>query len=240
MKLFRHSLRNPGCKLRKSALQATYGGLMVISLQTAAVALPVGFKDSWMTMGELGKNYSEASLMYTFTPHTAVGVGAVGLKYQHGAAMHTRRIEMLDAHINHRLARWNFPEAQANIYVLLGLGRANGNFFGGSQTVLQPGLQFDYETRRIYTAIKWHGSYAKAFDFTRYSLAGGFSFYKTEYDEWQPWLIVEASRKGGDLKDATAVTPYIRFIHKTLFIEAGAPFKSGKSEGLKVNFRYTF
>ncbi len=224
----------------KQRLRSISLGLLFASLQTAALGSPVGFKDSWMTMGELGKDYSEASLMYTFTPHTAVGIGAVGLKYQHGALAHTRRIEMVDAHINHRLARWNFPEAQANIYVQMGIGQASGNYFAGQQTVLQPGLQLDYETRRVYAAFKWHGSYAKAFDYTRYSLASGFSFYKTEYDEWQPWAVLEASRKGADLKDATEITPYLRFIHKTLFIEAGAPFQKGKSQGLKVNFRYTF
>lgn len=228
------------CSFFNSTLRSIYVTLVLVFLHNSASALPVGFKDSWMTMGELGKDYSEASLMYTFTPHTAVGIGAVGLKYRHGAMLHTRRIEMIDAHLNHRVARWNFPEAQANVYVLLGLGQAKGNFFGDQQTVLQPGLQFDYETRRVYTALKWHGSYAKAFDFTRSSLSGGFSFYKTEYDEWQPWAVLELSRKGGDLKDAAEVTPYLRFIHKTLFIEAGAPFQKGKSQGLKVNFRYTF
>jgi hypothetical protein len=226
--------------LFNSILRNIYAGLGLFLLGNAASALPVGFKDSWMTMGEIGRDYSEANLIYTFTPKTSAGVGVVGLKYKHGAMAHTRRIEMIDAHLNHRIARWNFPEAQANIYVQMGLGQARSNFFSGSQTVVQPGVQLDYETRRVYAALKWHGSYAKDFDYTRYSLSSGFSFYKTEYDEWQPWLIVEASRKGGDLKDATEITPYVRFIHKTLFIEAGAPFQKGQSQGLKVNFRYTF
>ncbi len=218
-------------------------GLGLFLLQNSASALPVGFKDSWMTMGEVGRDYSEANLIYTFSQKTSIGAGVTGLKWKQtnplGAAQ-GRRVEMIDAHINHRLARWNWPEAQANIYLQMGLGQAKGNFFQGTQTTLQPGIQLDYETRRIYAAYKWHGSYSKALDYTRYSLSGGFSFYKTEYDEWQPWFVVEASRKGGDLKDASEITPYIRFIHKTLFIEAGAPFQKGASQGLKVNFRYTF
>ena len=223
-----------------SASRSIYAGITLLFLQTFAQALPVGFKDSWMTMGELGKDYSEANLMYTFSATTSVGAGVVGLKYQHGTAGHERRIEMVDANINHRIARWNFPEAQANIYLQMAVAQAKGSFFSGSQAVLSPGIQVDYETRRIYAAAKWRGTYAKAFDYTRYGAAGGFSFYKTEYDEWQPWAILEVSRKGGDLKDATEFTPYLRFIHKTLFIEAGAPFQKGKSQGAKVNFRYTF
>jgi hypothetical protein len=223
-----------------SSSRNIYAGLGLVFLVNAASALPVGFKDSWMTMGELGKDYAEANLIYTFTPRTSAGAGVVGLKFKDRASGQARRIEMIDAHLNHRIARWNFPEAQANIYLQMGLGQGRGNFFSSSQTVVQPGVQLDYETRRLYAALKWHGSFAKDFDYSRYSLSSGFSFYKTEYDEWQPWLILEASRKGGDLKDATEITPYVRFIHKTLFIEAGAPFQKGQSQGLKVNFRYTF
>lgn len=218
-------------------------GLSLIWLQNWAFALPVGFKDSWMTMGEVGKDYQDTMLIYNFGQKTAVGFGVTGQQWKHAlpaGALHARRVEMLDLHLNHRLARWNMPEAQANIYVLGGLGSLRGNYFAGSQTALLPGLQLDYETRRVYAALKWHGTYSKDFDATRTSLSGGFSFYKTDYDEWQPWLILEASRMGGDTKDANEITPFFRLIHKTLFIEAGAPFKRGKSEGLKVNFRYTF
>lgn len=226
-----------------SILRRFYTGLSLVLLTNLAWALPVGFKDSWMTMGEIGQDYQDTSLIYNFGQKSAVGFGITGLKWKHATplgALHTRRIEMLDVHLNHRLARWNLPEAQANIYVLGGVGSMRSNYFAGSQTALLPGLQLDYETRRVYAALKWHGTYTDRLDYTRTSLSGGFSFFKTEYDEWQPWLILEASRMGGDLKDANEITPYFRLIHKTLFIEAGAPFKRGKSEGLKVNFRYTF
>lgn len=224
-------------------MKKTCLALSLAACAASSQALPVGFKDSWMTMGELGSDYSDASLMYTFSQQTAIGVGLTGMKWKHTSPtglQHKRRTESVDVHLNHRLARWNMPEAQANIYVLLGVGQMSGNFFDGIKTSLQPGIQLDYETRRVYAAAKWHGTYSSVLDTTRYGLSGGFSFYATEYDEWQPWAILEASRKGGDIKDATEWTPYLRFIHKTLFIEAGAPFKKGKSEGLKVNFRYTF
>jgi hypothetical protein len=222
-----------------SCLRNIYAGLGLILLANAASALPVGFKDSWMTMGEISKDFSDTSVVYTFDQKAAVIGAGVKFKWQQSPTQ-TRRVNMAEAELAYRLARWNFPEAQANIYLQGGVGSAGSNFFAGRQTVGLVGVQLDYETRRIYTALKWHGSYAKDFDYTRTSLAGGFSFYKTEYDEWQPWLVLEATRVGGSAKDATEYTSYIRFIHKTLFIEAGAPFKSGKSEGLKVNFRYTF
>jgi hypothetical protein len=222
-----------------SSLRNIYAGVGLVLLANAASALPVGFKDSWMTMGELSKDFSDAAVVYTFDQKTSFIGAGVKFKWQESPTQ-VRRVNLAEAELGYRVARWNLPEAQANIYVQGGIGSAGSNFFAGRQTVGLAGLQLDYETRRLYAALKWHGSYAKDFNYIRYSLSSGFSFYKTEYDEWQPWLILEATRVGGDAKDATEVTPYIRFIHKTLFIEAGAPFKKGKSEGLKVNFRYTF
>jgi hypothetical protein len=222
-----------------SNLRNIYAVLGLVLLANAASALPVGFKDSWMTMGEISKDFSDVAMVYTFDQKAALIGAGVTFKWQPSPAQ-SRRINMAEAELAYRIARWNMPEAQANIYLQGGLGSAGSNFFTGRQTVGLVGIQIDYETRRIYSALKWHGSYAKDFDYTRTSLSGGFSFYKTEYDEWQPWLILEATRVGASAKDATEYTPYVRFIHKTLFIEAGAPFKSGKSEGLKVNFRYTF
>jgi hypothetical protein len=222
-----------------TALRTSALALSLIFLQNLAHALPVGFKDSWMTMGEVSKDFADTALVYTFGQKTSVLGAGVKFKWQPSPGAY-RRVNLVEAELAHRVARWNLPEAQANIYVQGGIGSAGSNFFAGRQTVGLVGLQVDYETRRLYSALKWHGSYAKDFDYTRTSLSGGFSFYKAEYDEWQPWLILEATRVGGDAKDATEFTPYIRYIHKTLFIEAGAPFKNGKNEGLKVNFRYTF
>jgi hypothetical protein len=220
-------------------LREIYASLGLIFLANATSAMPVGFKDSWMTMGEISKDFSDAAVVYTFDQKSSfIGAGST-FKWQQTPAQ-SRRVNVAEAELGYRLARWNLPEAQANIYLQGGVGSAGSNFFAGRQTVGLVGLQVDYETRRLYSALKWHGSYAKDFDYTRTSLSGGFSFYKTEYDEWQPWLVLEATRVGGSAKDATEYTPYVRFIHKTLFLEVGAPFKKGKSEGAKVNFRYTF
>jgi hypothetical protein len=222
-----------------SILRNVYAGLGLIFLANAASALPVGFKESWMTMGEISNDFSDAAVVYTFDQKTSFIGAGVKFRWQQSPAQ-VRRVNLVEAELGYRLARWNFPEAQANIYLQGGVGSAGGNFFAGRQTASLVGIQLDYETRRIYSALRWHGTYAKDFDYTRTSLSGGFSFYKTEYDEWQPWFVVEATRVGGSAKDPIEYTPYIRFIHKTLFIEAGAPFQKGKSEGLKVNFRYTF
>ena len=51
-------------------------------------------------------------------------------------------------------------------------------------------------------------------------MRAGFSFWEAEYDEPQPWLVVEARRMRG-LSDETEWTPMLRVIHKRYFVEAG-------------------
>jgi hypothetical protein len=205
---------------------------------TGALALPVGFKDSTMAMGSLGRDWRETALVYSFTAQDAIGIDMLSLQYP--SMGNTQRLDAVSAQYNRRLVRWNLPQAQANIYLLTGLGAARGSVMSATQTMLNTGLQIDYETRRIYTAAQWRGYYTRTFKGRRSSVAAGFSFYPTEYDEWQPWAILEVEKMGGDFQQTTQVTPYLRLLHNTLFIEAGVPVRRGKSDGIKVNFRYTF
>jgi hypothetical protein len=207
----------------------------------AAHAAPVGFADSVMTMGELSRDWKEADLMYSFTARDAIAAGVIdaSIDSPHGTA--TYRIA--NAHYNRLLQRWNLPDAQANLYVLLGAGAARGNFIDGTETLLQPSVQFDYETRRVYFAVKGHLYKGESFTGNMRSMSAGFSFYATEYDQIQPWLIVEARRMGGAFKSTdvdTEITPYLRLIHKRLFVEAGLTLDRPSDKQFRLNFRYTF
>jgi hypothetical protein len=63
----------------------------------------------------------------------------------------------------------------------------------------------------------------------------GFSFYEVDYDEIQPWFVVEARRMRG-LSDKTEITPMLRLVHNRYFVEAGV----NNSRQLRFNFMYTF
>jgi hypothetical protein len=56
-----------------------------------------------------------------------------------------------------------------------------------------------------------------------------------DYDEVQPWLIVEARRMRG-LSDGTEITPMLRLIHKRYFVEFGV---NNMRQG-RFNFMYIF
>ncbi len=196
-----------------------------------AFAHPVTFPGNLMTMGEVDRNWQDFNAWYTFAPRHAAGGGYMAFRSEDGA----RKREVPNVHYNFRAARWNWHDAQANVYLQAGLGRATGNDFAGSQTVFLPGLQVDYETRRVFTAYRWHGMRGGPVKHRFDNVQAGFSFYAVDYDAWQPWFILDV-RKTSNLGMDSEITPTLRLIHKTFFFEAGAV----DGERLRLNLMYNF
>jgi hypothetical protein len=77
----------------------------------------------------------------------------------------------------------------------------------------------------VYTAFNWHSQRSSGANdaLVRHNataLRAGFSFYNAEYDEVQPWLIVQAKRETGWTRERS-ITPMLRLIHKAYFLELG-------------------
>lgn len=191
-------------------------GLATLLGAGLAHAGPMGFKDSTMAMGDFGPNWREGWANYALTPRDAVGAG--GLWMRSDDKLRTR--EAVEATYTRLAKRWNMPHAQANLWLLAGVGTLRGNDFAGSKTLLAPGVQFDYETTRIYLAASARLYRAEGIRHDVASLRAGFSFYEVDYDETQPWFILEARRMRG-LSDQVEITPMLRLIHNRYFIEAG-------------------
>jgi hypothetical protein len=117
--------------------------------------------------------------------------------------------------------RWNMPEAQANIWFIGGIGETTGNYFDGSKATISPGIQVDYETTRLYASANARMYVADGITNNIVSARAGFSFYEANYEETQPWLIIEA-RRMPMVATAYEITPMLRFIHNRFFIEVGA------------------
>ena len=192
---------------------------------------PMGFKDSWMAMGDFGPNWKEAFANYALTPRDAVGASALSMRSDDGL----RNRKLLEATYTRLLQRWNMPEAQANIWFVGGLGTLTGNDFAGSKTMVSPGLQVDYETTRVYASALARLYRAEGVNHDFLSARVGFSFYEVDYDEVQPWLIVEARRMKG-LSDKTEITPMLRLVHNRYFVELGV----NNSSQVRANFMYIF
>ena len=191
----------------------------------------MGFKDSWMAMGDFSPNWQEVFVNYALTPRDALGVSTLYMRSDD----ESKNRQLADVTYTRLVKRWNMPQAQANIWFLGGLGYLTGNDFVGSRAMASPGIQVDYETTRVYASATARLYRADGINHDFASARLGFSFYEVDYDETQPWLVVEARRMTG-LSNSVEVTPMLRLIHNRFFFELGV---SNSSQG-RFNFMYIF
>ncbi|QTN30697.1 hypothetical protein HZ993_19480 [Rhodoferax sp. AJA081-3] len=196
-----------------------------------ALCGPMGFKDSWMAMGDLSPNWQEVFVNYALTPRDAVGASTLSMRSDDETL--TRRAN--EAVYTRLLSRWNMPDAQANIWLLAGVGSVTGNDFAGARALASPGLQVDYETTRFYVSAAARLYRADGLNHDYASARIGFSFYEVDYDQVQPWLVLEARRMQG-LSGKTELTPMLRLIHNRYFVELGI----NTDAQVRANFMYTF
>jgi hypothetical protein len=212
--------------------QARRGLMAAMVCAAAAVhAGPMGFKDSTMAMGDFSPNWREAWVNHATTPRDAFGAGGIWMRSD------DKRITREFAEVNYTrlVKRWNAPHSQANVWFLGGAGPLRGNDFTGTRTMLAPGLSVDWETTRLYLSGTARLYRAEGINHDYAAVRAGFSFYEVDYDQTQPWLVVEARRMRG-LSDETEITPMLRLIHKRFFVELGVnQMKQGR-----FNFMYIF
>jgi hypothetical protein len=206
--------------------------LALVAAAGAAVAGPMGFKDSWMAMGDFGPNWREAWVNHAVTARDAFGVGALWMRAD---ADRGKSREVVEATYTRLVTRWNAPHSQTNLWFVGGLGQVRGSDFSGTRVLWAPGVQVDYETTRVYVAAFARLYRAREINHDYAAVRAGFSFYETEYDETQPWLVVEARRMRG-LSAGIEVTPMLRLINKGWFIEAGV----NQDRQGRFNFMYIF
>jgi hypothetical protein len=206
---------------------------VVALLCTSALvhAGPMGFKGSTMAMGDLGPNWREGWANYALTPRDALGAGALWMRSDD--TLRTRTFS--EATYTRLVKRWNGEHSQANVWFVVGAGPVTGNDFAGSRAMLAPGLSVDFETTRVYLAGSARLYRAQGINHDFASLRAGFSLYEVDYDEVQPWLVLEARRMRG-LSNTTEITPMLRLIHNRYFVDIGV----SQAKQARLNFMYIF
>jgi hypothetical protein len=198
---------------------------------TAAYPGPMGFKGSAMTMGDFSPNWQEGWINYAMTSRDAVGVGALRMRSD------DRRLtrQLSEVTYTRLVKRVNGEHSQANLWFLGGVGPVSGNDFAGTKTLWAPGISGDYETTRVYVSgtLRLYRANGMNHDFA--SARAGFSFYEVDYEETQPWFILEARRMRG-LSEGIEITPMLRLINKRYFVDLGV---SNASQA-RMNFMYIF
>jgi len=216
--------------MRRYLAKISLGALCSL-VSHSALCGPMGFKDSWMSMGDVSPNWQEVFVNYAFTARDAAGGSTLVMRSDDG----TKTRQLTEASYTRLAKRWNMPEAQANIWFIGGIGNITGNDFAGSKTMTSPGVQVDYETTRVYVSATGRLYRAEGLNHDFSSARAGFSFFEVDYDQTQPWLILEVRRMQG-LTDKTEVTPMLRLIHNRYFVELGV----NNASQARINFMYIF
>ena len=216
--------------MRRQLVKITLGVIGSLA-SLSALCGPMGFKESWMSMGDVSPNWQEVFVNYALTARDAAGASALVMRSDD----ETKTRQFTEAIYTRLIRRWNMPESQAKIWFIGGIGNITGNDFSGSKTMASPGIQVDYETTRIYVAATARLYRAQGLNHDFASARAGFSFYEVDYDQTQPWFILEVRRMRG-LTDKTEVTPMLRLIHNRYFVELGV----NNASQARMNFMYIF
>ena len=197
-------------------------------------AAPMGFEGSVMTMGDFNQNWREVGFNYAISSRDALGL--THLEFRSDDGKDKRQVDTLN--YTRLLSRWNSTDAQSNLWLFMGLGEIRGSIDNqsiDSKFIASPGFQFDYETRRVYFAATHKLYRASNLNHDTTSIRAGFSFYEADYDQTQPWFILE-TKYTNQISDKIEVIPMLRLINKNIFVEGGVN-NSGQP---RLNLMYTF
>jgi len=205
-----------------------------LSIPTLLFSAPMGFKDSVTPMSGISKGYSFIETNYAYDAKSAIGV-----KLFHMDNNNRIRDGIEINHI-HRLFRQNKKHSQMNGWLFGGIGYLEGsneaiNDKELSATFVSPGLQWDYETKRVYALASHQLIRGDSINHDTTKLKAGFSFYETGYNQTQPWFILEMTNING-ISPQLEITPTIRLINKSLFLEGGISNMGNP----KIHVMYTF
>lgn len=200
-------------------LLSMVGALALALCSPAVSAKPIAFAKGKTVMAEYGaRTMNEAQFFYAPSYWNSVGVGWTELLAEDG--LRQRRISYVRGNL--LVKRWNLPGAQANVFVWGGVGGATGNDFAGSQLSRNAGIQFDYETRRIYTSFKSDLHESDAFSHRIDTLQLGWAPYEHDYDTLATWIVLQGRTYSGHLYAGTEEALLLRLFKGGKWVELGA------------------
>lgn len=191
----------------------------------AAQALPMGSQGTWMLMVDTAADSAEIAVNYALTRTDAVGAMAgrwEEMPHTGAPANHAQRRDFAGLNYTRLLHRWNLPHAQANLWLVGGLGGLQARERSGTDSLWTAAGLADYETTRVYVGGGWELMRSGTLRHDTGYARAGFSFYEAEYEEIQPWFVLEAKRERFTAETKSTTTAMLRLIHKRYFVELGA------------------
>jgi hypothetical protein len=206
-------------------------GALALGLCAAPLAAkPIAFAKGKTVMVEYGAGtMNEVQLFYAPRYWWSAGGGWLELSSEDGTKQ--RHVTYLRGNLLAK--RWNMPGAQANVFVWGGFGHATGNDFAGSTLVRNAGFQADFETRRVYAALRSDLQESDRFSHRIDTLQLGWAPYAHDYDTLATWLVVQERRYSGDLADGTETALLVRFFKGGTWVEFGGT-TNGKLQAMAM------
>ena len=179
----------------------------------AAEAKPLTYPGGWQTVAEGSGDAFMLLNSYTITPTFGLGLQN---EYDRDADY-----QMHSLAITSRLWRGNYPDSQANLFLLSGVGYARADGGTDESPAAYTGILADWEDRRFYT--EYQNRYVHAGDvhkeFTQKARLG-IAPYVAEAGALHTWLILQVDHKPA-ADDHFKVTPLVRMFKGSTMIEAG-------------------
>jgi hypothetical protein len=187
-----------------------------VALSTSVFARPISYSGGHMLMADHQPDMDLVSYTYSPSFRWAGSVGALRVD----ALERSGELELGYVRAAHLLHRWNLPAAQANAFVWGGLGE--GRTALGNGLARHVGLQFDYETRRVYTSLvsELHegDGWSHRFD----TAAVGWAPYEHDVDRMATWIVLKGMRTTNAIDDDVEPVAVLRFFTTRWWLEVGA------------------
>jgi len=195
------------------------GALALGLAAVPAAAKPIAFARGHTAMAEYGAGtMNEAQFFYAPRYWWSAGAGWLELASEDGSRQ--RHITYLRANLLAK--RWNLPRAQANVFTWGGVGHATGNDFDGHTRAWNAGVQLDYETRRVYAALRSDLQRSARFSHRIDTLQLGWAPYEHDYDRLATWIVVQGRHYTGGLYDGIEPALLLRLFKGGTWVEFGA------------------
>jgi hypothetical protein len=199
---------------------------LLLLLPSYLKAHPVSYQDSLLIASQHSDIQGEQLLIYSQTYYLGLGLSATRLQKDW---IYAPQISLL-------AKRWNLPAAQANIYLYGGYGVLDRDSKNSTDGITRIGTQIDYETRKIFSAIKYRRfDTFNDYNADTYTLQLGFAPYLAGFEELNTWLISEWSytpkyKANGD------GTLFLRFFYKNIYWEIGSSFEGETMFNFMVHY----
>ena len=163
---------------------------LLISHKTVINAAPMSFKDSITSMSTISKSYSYLESSYSISSKDALGININENKGN------TYKLKAGEFFYLRRLMRINKINSQTNLWLFTSSGIVNvkKNIKDNDYLYLSPTLQFDYETKRVFSLISQQIMRVGNQNYDTTKIEGGVSFYETTYNETQPWILLKTRK----------------------------------------------